>query len=177
MKLYSMADNTTISNTFEEVEIVEHHFHNLERWYGSTAGVGPGVQNALVPWRVTTSATAGVFGTQIVVFDGTETGLAFQDKFDFHRLQIENVQSTDTFILRLAFNLNGEANAAAAVANGHYTTLVWKVDSTSNDAVPLMLICGQIPKGKIVWAQAAKKTSSAAWVDFYAGLHWYPPRP
>jgi hypothetical protein len=149
----------------------------MERWYGSTAGVGPGVENGFAPWRVTTSATAGVFGTAVVMFDGSETGQVFQTLFDFRRIQIENVQSTDTYILRFAFKLNGEANAAAAVANGHYTEILWKVDATNNDAVPLDMWCGQIPVGTVVWVQVARKTSGAAWVDFYAGLHWYPARP
>ncbi len=176
-KFFSMADNTGIAEAADQSSTLQWHFHNFERWYGSTAGVAPGVQNALVPWRVTTSATAGAFGTAVLMFNGTETGLVFQNEFDFRRVQVENVQSTDTFLLRFSFSLNDEATAAAAVANGHYTTIVWKVDATNNDASPLDIWCGQIPIGKKVWVEAAKKTTGAAWVDFYAGLHWYPARP
>ena len=174
---YSMANNSAIETASEKSTETEQHHHNFERWYGSTAGVAPGAQNALVPYRVTSSATGGVFGTAILVFNGTETGLPFQTKFDFHRIEVENVQTSDTYLLRFSFSLNNEATPAAAVANGHYTTLVWKVDATNADAVPLIMMCGQIPLGKKIWAEIAKKTAGAAWVDFYAGLHWYPSRP
>jgi hypothetical protein len=176
-KFFSMADNTGIATAEDQASTLQWHFHNMERWYGSTAGVAPAVLDALVPYRVTTSATANTFGTAVLIMNGTETGQVFQNLFDFRRIQIENVQSTDTYILRFAFNLNNEVNAAAAVANGHYTEMLWKVDATNNDATPLDMWCGQIPLGKIIWVQAAKKTSGAAYVDFYAGLHWYPARP
>lgn len=174
----------TAANAARDFSYIAHdHFHNIERWFGASAGqVAPGIQaptGIITPYRVTTSALAGTLGTEIAVFNGTETFLAFQTLFDPHRLNIVNVQGAATYMLRMAFNANGEATFAAAVANNHYTDIVFKVDATNNDSVPIDIKCGRMPVGSKIWIAAAKAVAapSAYWIEFYLGCHAYPARP
>lgn len=161
--------------------IVQEHFHNFERWYGASAGqIGPGVQVSGTPFRVTSSATSGTFGTAIVVLDGTEANASFQTLFDCHRIVLSDVSTATnvTYWLRLIFAVNGEETAAAAVANNHYTEIPIRINSTSSDRGPLEIMSGRIAKGNKVWAQLTKfGTVGAEWVEFFIGLHWYPARP
>lgn len=111
--------------------IVQEHFHNFERWYGASAGqIGPGVQVSGTPFRVTSSATSGTFGTAIVVLDGTEANASFQTLFDCHRIVLSDVSTATnvTYWLRLIFAVNGEETAAAAVINNHYTEIPIRIN-------------------------------------------------
>ncbi len=78
----------------EAIEILDEHIHGYERWLGSTAGVGPGLETSLTPWRVTSAGVANTFGAAVVLFDGTETpNQAGMLSFDLHRIQIVNIQN------------------------------------------------------------------------------------
>lgn len=50
-----------ISEILNEVQELERHFHSYEKWFGSTGGVAPGLQNSLTGYRLTSNAVANVF--------------------------------------------------------------------------------------------------------------------
>jgi hypothetical protein len=158
---------------------VNSHFHNYERWFGATLGVAPAISAISSRFRVTTHGTADTFGTAVEIFNGAETlGAAFQTHFDFHRIHITDVESNGlVYKLRFIFNLNGEANAAAAVTNNHFTEVCLKIDQTNADSMPIPMMSGQIPVGTKVWCQAMNSAGSAKYIDFLVGIHLYPSRP
>lgn len=168
-----------ISNTGNDASIIQQHNHNFERWFGATLGAAPAIGAISSRFRVTTHANADTFGTAIAVFNGSETlGAPFQTHFDFHRIHITDVESNGlVYKLRFIFNLNGEANAAAAVTNNHYTDVCMKVDLTNADSMPISVMSGQIPVGTKVWCQAMNSAGSAKYIEFLVGIHLYPYRP
>lgn len=153
---------------------IERHLHSYERWYGASAGpAAPGLETSNLSFRTTSSATANAFGTAVAVFDGTEVLPAGTVYYDPHRIVVMNVQSAAQFRLRFAFSRNGEASYAAAVANGNYSSIVFKINQTNNDYVPILLQSRRMPVGTKIWAAVAKADAGAAWVDFMIGLHCY----
>lgn len=167
----------TLSNN--DASTVQQHFHNFERWFGATAGVAPAIASIGSRFRVTTHANANTFGTAVAIIDGSETlGAAFQTHFDFHRLHITDVETNGLiYKLRFIFNLNGEANAAAAVTNNHYSDVCLKIDQTNADSMPLAIMSGQIPVGTKVWCQVMQAGAGAKYIEFLVGMHLYPFRP
>jgi len=158
------------------VDILDLHVHSYERWYGASPGqVGPGLANSLLPFRATSAAVANTFGNEIVVFDGTETpAQAGMLSFDFHRIQIINVQNNaKTWRIRVANNRRGAANYAAAVVLGDYSDIVFKVDRTNADSVPVMLQYPRVNSGTKIWVAVATLDAVAQWVEFIVGFHEY----
>jgi len=156
-------------------EIIEEHLHSNEVWFGSTAGVAPGSQNSLTPFRVTSAAVANTFGTAILVLDGTETPVRSGMKyFDPHRIQIINVQNNaKTYRLRVASNRLGHTSWAAAVAAGVYSDVCFKIDTTNRDASPFYMQTKRQLVGAKVWAAVATLDAVAQWVDILFGIHEY----
>jgi len=157
------------------LEILDEHVHSYERWFGSTAGVGPGLETSLTPWRVTSAAVANTFGAAIVLFDGTETpNQAGMLSFDHDHIQIVNVQNNGViWRIRIANNANGAANYAAAVAAGDYTDIVLAIDKTNADSTPVDTHYPRVPSGTILWAAVATSNAVAQWLDFLVGFHEY----
>jgi hypothetical protein len=166
----------------EEAQAIYSHLHNVERWFGSTAGVAPAVAlptSLAVPYQVTAGDPANTFGTEILLIDGTETlGKAFQTMYDPHRLEIVTTSGTGTFLLRMAFNAAGEANFAAAVNNGHYSDFPFIINSASDRTTPVDVKMGQITIGATgkLWAALACTTALRT-ADLFLGIHLYPARP
>ena len=153
---------------------IERHVHSYERWFGASAGnVGPGLETVMTAFRATSSATANAFGTAIVVFDGTEVVQVGMVKWDPHRVHILNAQTTDVYRFRMVYARNGEATAAAAVTNGNYTDMIIKIDSTNTDFTSIPMQARRMPIATKSWAQLAKATAGAAWMEFMVGLHYY----
>ena len=156
--------------------IIYYHFHNQERWFGAQAGqVGPGSQTSLTGYRATTGASANVFGSAIVVFDGTETpaqpNMIF---FDFRRVQTINAQNANkTYRLRFAYSLLGETSFAQAVANNNFSDMCFTLTNNASQAFPFEFWCPRLPSGTKVWAAIASADSAAQWVDFIVGIHEY----
>ena len=159
----------------EALEIIDEHVHSYERWFGSTAGVAPGLETNMTPFRVTSAGVANTFGAPILMFDGTETPAQVGAlSFDPHRIQIVNVQNNGvTWRLRLANNINGAANYAAAVLAGDYTDVVLSIDKTQADSVPVSVQTKRLPNGTIIWSAVATSNAIAQWLDFVIGIHEY----
>jgi hypothetical protein len=157
-------------------DITQYHLHNQERWFGASGGqIGPGLQTSLLGYRVTTGAVAGTFGTPVQIFNGSETpaqpGMHF---FDFRRIQTINAQNANkTYRLRMAYNLNGEASYAAAVANNNFSDLCFTLTNNAAQAFPFEFWCPRLSSGTQIWVAIASADSVAQWVDFLVGLHEY----
>lgn len=162
--------------------IVMHHLHNFEIWYGllTPAAGGKVAQENLIPFRATTGAgSANTFGTAVLVLDTNDTPVASGGAFfDMHRVFIFNVQTARVFKMRILYSYNPRtgatyADAAAALAARNYTDLGFKVDAVNADGVPVDMIGARVPSGTKVWVQVACDNATATWVDFQIGLHEY----
>lgn len=166
--------DTQILATAEESE---KHVHNWERWLGKLAEPAGNkvAATTLTPFRVTSGETADGFGTAILILDSADTPqTAGKHYYDLHKIFVTNVQTNGlTYRLRLAFARNSESTNAAAVANGNYSDVCFKVDQTNADAVPLPLIARRLQSGGKAWASLAQAAADAKWVDFLFGLHEY----
>ena len=167
---------TVVNTVYSSVTIHDVHFHTYERWFGASPGsIGPGLETTMLPWRVTSSATANLMGNAIVLFDGTETpSQAGMLSFDPHRIQIVNVQNNGkTWRIRIADNSGGHANFAAAVAAGYYTDIVISIDKTQADSVPIDIKEKRFNNGTKLWVAVATQDAVAQWLDFVIGIHEY----
>lgn len=156
--------------------IIEDHVHNYERWFGASPGqTGPGLQNSLTGFRLTSSSTLNVFGSVVTILDGTETPTkTSMTKFDLHRLLLINVQNNSkTYRIRFANNSKGHANYAAAVAAGIYSDLCLRIDTAPVHGFPYEIKSERFPAGTIIWAAVATADSLAQWIDFMVAIHEY----
>jgi hypothetical protein len=157
-------------------DIIEEHVHSNETWFGAQpTQVGPGSQNSLTGFRVTSAAIANTFGAAIVVLDGSETPVrAGMKYFDPHRIQVLNVQNNaKTYRLRVASNRLGHTSWAAAVAAGVCSDVCFKIDTANRDASPFYIQTKRQPAGAKVWAAVATADAVAQWVDIIFGIHEY----
>lgn len=176
----SPASEVTLETVRYSVSEIERHLHGGARWFGSTAAVAPGLLTSLTPFRVTSNATALEWGAAVLIFNGTEdfdtsyTSLYF----DPHQMFLANVEATGTYKMRFANSqwdgsAHTYANMADAVAANKYTEVLFKADSTKEDAVPLVFMSGRARVGSYLWAQVVKVAAGANYVDFYLGAHTY----
>lgn len=163
-----------------KVNEIERHLHSAGRWFGSTAGVAPGLVTSLTPFEVTSDATAETYGTAVEVLDGTEDfDLPYTPvNMDPHRIFITGVTSSGIYKIRLANSkytgsVDTYANMAAAVAAGQYTEFLLKVDSTKADAISAPVQTGQMMTGSTLWAQVMHADAGAETVSFFIGCHGY----
>jgi len=166
-------DDTSVA---AEVNITEHHIHNYERWMGAQATqVGPGSQSRLTGFRLTSDATANVFGAAVTIFTGIETPTQTGKKyFDFHRIQILDSQNNNKiYRIRFANNSQGQANWTDAVAAGVYSDLCFNLSINTLHNKPITMLSKRLPAGTIIWAAVATADAVSQWVDFLIGIHEY----
>jgi hypothetical protein len=173
---------TQLSETADNTEVLLHHIHNFEIWYGllTPAAGGKVAQENMVPFRVTTGAgAANTFGTAVQIMDTNDTPVSTgATKFDIHRIFVFNVQTSRIFRLRIVYSYNPRtgavyATAADAIAARNYSNVVFKVDAVNADAVPLDIIGARVPSGTKIWIAAASDSAIATWIDFQFGFHEY----
>ena len=153
--------------------IAQQHVHNYERWFGSTAGAAPGLLNSLTPFTITSGPSAGVFGTPIQVFDGSETPVqSFAKLFDFHRLQIAGISQAGPVYwhIVIADNSQGATSYAQAVAAGNYTEIIVVL---TVPAIPFEVLSRRLKAGAILWANLGTSYAGSANLNFFLGLHEY----
>jgi hypothetical protein len=170
-----MLSNKERVDLLDAVREVEHHIHNVERWFGSTAGVAPALQTSLTPFSVACDATANTFGTAIAVMNGSETPAETgMTHFDPHRIFIASVTETNQiWRIRLANNTGGHANYTDAVAAGYYTEIILSLTANANTPQPVDLMNYRYPVGTKLWAAVAQNSAGAESLTFFIGIHEY----
>jgi hypothetical protein len=194
------AINTTLENVSEELEIVEQHNHEAQRWFGAYDTNGwanttyPASSNSILPFKVIVSDTQYAWGNTTVIVAGTESFAtmniagppypATQAYYDTDLIFITDIGITGTWKIRfLSSEWNGSsntfANAAAAEAAFAYSDLIFKIDSTTNDGTPIVFRTPRVPVGSTIWAKALNNSASGdntaqRTCGFLYGLHTYP---
>lgn len=172
----SIAQESTLSDVGDEVEIVEEHFHTLERWWGAVAV--PDETNA-IDANVTRDFVAisgnDDWGTAIPILgtadDPTPNG---QLLFDAHRIIFTDLDDeTDLWRFRIVF---GYGTSGAAIAAGQWTEIPVianavpgnRAGGTAEDIKMIILSVGIK-----MWAQSWNDTNLEE-LSFQYGVHGYP---
>lgn len=176
---------TTILN---EVEEVERHVHNYERWFGPAAvasgedhvadpvGEVGGTPAGVVTSFTLTSGANKTWGAAVQIFGATDAAVVLptgkQAAFDIHRLQPTGTNSDkkDWFLRVIA-----GTSAAAGVTADTYTTIPLFVEDTDKVQTPVELITEHETAGTKMWVQLlylADNTQKT--VDLQFAAHGYP---
>ena len=153
------------------VEIKNHH-HNLERWFGKTAGQTAtdwGTAATLTPYVAISGA--GVFGAdaddEAQVLGTADTPVrAGMTRFDIHRIMVSAAGNANPFVLRV---IQGTGTMAAAEAAGEYTDVMITEARTGG---PIEIRDAPEASGTKVWIRA-KNAANNATIDFFVGIHEY----
>jgi len=145
---------------------VEHHFHNVERWFGDGA-----VHASLTGYTVISGN--GAFGAEVLLFDVAQTphtaGMRF---FDLHRLAPLALSSATVYLLRFIWGTGTVADAEAAE---QYSTL--PMISTGVGALvkgsAMDMMMPRLAVGTKVWAKC-KNATNLATLTLLVGKHEYP---
>jgi len=148
-----------------ELEVIDHHFHNREIWYGLGA-----VEDDLAPYRITSGN--GVFGSEIAILGAASTPkIAGKTRFDLHRIQIIDFGNNTLYYLRIIWGLGTVEDAETDMQ--YSTTPVQAVTAGAIGGAPsgIMFERGWAGKTK-VWAKV-KNTTNSATLDILVGSHEY----
>lgn len=172
----SIAQEATLEEVEEEVERVDEHFHNLERWWGAVAV--PDETNAIAATvTVDFQATSGndTWGIAIPILgtadDPTPNG---QLLFDPHRVIFTDLDD-DTSLWRFRIIYGYGTSGDAITANQ------WTEIPVISNAVPGNRAGGSAEDAKMIvllvgiklWAQSWNATNGEV-LDFQWGAHGYP---
>jgi hypothetical protein len=155
-------------NSIDEIEYIEEHFHNKERWYGKITGNNEtnAIENNLTPFRVTSGV--GGYGTAVCVIGSGDVPVTGKTHFDLHRLLCSSFQKAELAKIRLAWGATTEADAITA---GNYSTVMVNPLATSKET-DFEIRFPVVSNGTKVWVNFWSTTNSQ-WVDLFIGLHGY----
>jgi hypothetical protein len=160
------------------LELIEHHFHNAERWLGILGAqtATDWADDTLTPfvaisgnntWGVDANDEAQVLGT-----DDTPV-VAGNNRFDMHRILVTDVTTDTPWKLRFIW---GTGTMAAAITAEQFSEVMVQFDSTNpqqSAGIPVDIRCPPLTSGSMqVWCQAWNATDNAE-IDFLVGLHEY----
>lgn len=167
-----------ISDLEEEVEVIEDHFHNTEKWFGihpSPTTTVWGSVNSLAPYTVTSGnnayGTGATDAAQVIGSADTpvDTGNRY---YDLHRLFVASSSVSTVWKLRIIY---GTGTMAAALSAGKFSTAIVRIDSTNpaqSDGSPFDIVMPRVAVGTQVWIQGWNATDDAT-ITLYAGVHEY----
>jgi len=154
--------------TLQEVELIEHHFHNKERWYGKVAGNNEvnAIENNLTPFRITSGT--GTYGTAVCVIGTNDIPVAGKIYFDLHRIICSTFQKAELAKIRLAW---GSGTHADAITAEDYSTIMVNPATTLKEA-DFEIRFPVVANGTKVWI-SFWSTTNTQWVDLFIGVHGY----
>lgn len=169
--LLNLIDISLISLT-QEVDIVENHLHNIERWFGISSnqtGNNWATEGGLNPFIVT-SGNAD-WGTAVKVLGSSDTpnqiGKTLFDGGEILAAQVSDTSAVYHF--RLIWII-GSQTTTQAIAAGQYSEGV--VLQSDYDSVPIWVRMPRLPSGTQIYAQC-KHSTNLATINFYYGIHEY----
>lgn len=175
-----------VSNSLAyKVHEIEKHFHNDERWYGSSgdiSGANPcakSVSDAGMPdmfYAISGNDTYGADANDEAfvwgLADTLSVGGVSQVKLDLHDIFITASTITTIWYLRVVY---GTGTLADAIAAGQYSEVPVVADAAQNGSID-MILPFMMPRITIgthkLWIQA-KSTTDNATIGFLVGLHGY----
>jgi len=174
-----IALQATLEDVEDEVELVDQHTHNVERWWGALAA--PDETNAIEA-NVTRpfAATSGndTWGTAISILGASDNPvLAGMTTFDPHRILVVDLDDqTDPWRIRFIW---GSGTSAAAIGAGQWSeamVITNAVPGNRAGGVPVEFRMPPIAVGLKMWAQSWNDSVDEV-LDFFWGAHGYPYPP
>ncbi len=150
----------------DEIEIVEHHHHNIEIWFGDGA-----VEDSLTPYTLVSSD--GAFGPAVeLLAPGDTPFVAGNTKFDTHRILPERIDTATLYLIRFIWDpvsvIAGEAARRCSTVPVFPTGIGANVDGTVSEILSRRINSGV----DYLWAKC-KNASNLAEVDILVGIHEY----
>lgn len=162
-----------------EVDEIEQHNHNIERWWGAVAV--PDETNAIEA-NVTRpfQATSGndTWGTAIPICGAADNPvLTGQDEFDAHRLIVCDLDDeTDLWRVRIIWGTGTSAAAISADQWSEVPVIANAVPGNRAGGTPVDVRMPPVAIGTKLWAQSWNDTLNEV-LQFQWGAHGYPYPP
>lgn len=175
----SIAQESTLEDVEEEVEEIEQHFHNVERWWGSN---GAATETNAIAATVTApfQATSGndTWGTAISILGTADNPvLSGQATFDCRRVLITDIDDDTTpWRMRIIW---GSGTSAAAIAAGQWTEAMLIANAVPGNragGTPEEIRMPNIAIGLKLWAQSWNDSVGEV-LSFFWAAHGYPYPP
>lgn len=161
----------------DEVEIVEEHFHNNEKWFGAAtvpAGethVADRMDGAVVPFQLTAGNNDfNAVWTQILGSADTPV-VAGKTLFDKHRILVTTTNSTNAFVIQ--FVCCEAADIAAKLIAEDFTEVPYISATNNADAGIADMLDDLHSTGEKIWARCACVGANGTVLNFYLGIHEY----
>ena len=162
-----------IEAALEQIDIIEEHIHNRERWFGKSSdqsGDNWALEAGLTPYQAISGN--GAFGSdtndeaKVIGTDDTPT-ISGKLTFDFHRIMVESSSKATSWVLRIIYGLE---TMAAAEQAGQYTD-VMVTEARKGSPIEVIMPRTTCDFCK-VWVRA-KNASDNATIEFFVGIHEY----
>jgi hypothetical protein len=170
---------TTSDSIEDEVEEIDQHSHNVERWWGSN---GAATETNAIAATVTApfQATSGNddWGTAVPICGTSDNPvLSSQTTFDAHRLLVTDLDDeTDPWRIRIIW---GTGTSAAAISADQWSEVMVVSNAVPGNragGVPVDIRMPPIDVGSKMWAQSWNNTNNEI-LRFFWGAHGYPYPP
>lgn len=159
-----------VSDVMNEVEIIDHHLHGKQRWYGLNPAHDEvtALANVLTPFRVTSGV--GTYGSEVCVVGSGDELIPGIDFFDLHKVLVVGSQKAEIYKFRMVW---GTGTHADAVTAGQYSTFMMNFVTTTGKIDSLEIMMPRLATGTKVWLCIWSVTDSQ-WADLFIGGHGYP---
>lgn len=165
-----------LDRNFDEIENVEHHFHNNEKWFG-LAGTPIGethradrMDGLIQPFQLIAGASA--FGSWVQIFgSGDSPVVPGMTRGDSHRAMITETNSTNPFIIQL---IAGEyVDIIANLLAQEFTEFPYIAATNAIESGITEVMSKRFTQGVKLWARCACVGATGTNISFYIGLHEY----
>lgn len=165
--------NTDLTAISAEVDEVERHLHNYERWFGlalvpnAEIHVADRLGVGVLPFQI--DAGNDTWGAWVQMLGSSDTPADVgKVKFDFHEIQMTGNERMSDYFIQFGFGASG----AAALAALTYTEKVLTFDGINYERYFEVMSRRQNAATK-VWARCLCPGQNTATLDFYIGIHEY----
>lgn len=170
------AIQSTLENVEEEVEEIDQHSHNIERWWGAVAL--PSETNAIeanVDRPFQAISGNDTWGTAIPICGTADVPvLATMTTFDAHRIIVCDLDDQiDLWRLRIIWGTGTSAAAISADQWSEVPVIAATTPGTRAGGVPVDVRMPPVAVGTKLWAQSWNDTLAEV-LQFQWGAHGYP---
>ncbi len=162
------------TDTFREIQEVERHIHNRERWFGvavSPSGItNGGDSDVMAPY--VPDAGNDDWGAWVLLLGTADTpSIPGMTKFDPHRLFLTAMErNTSIHRVQIAWHAT---SATMALAAGDYTELMIKPSSASFLSIPVPMRTERQDAGATIWIRVWADGQNTGTVNMFLGIHEY----
>ena len=156
-----------------ELYEIEHHLHNYEHWFEKATtptathfadhiGVGNGAFQI--------DAGNNTWGAWVHILGSSDTPFVPKMRYyDFHRLEISATERAFPYFIQIGWGVD----AATALANYTYSSVVFCPTGATGEQSPLMIMCEHNATGTNCFARCNCPGQNTGTLDFYFGIHEY----